>query len=194
LEAWKVSYVRDELVELLPHAKVYLVSGSSTAVWALACGVPVIDYDVYQLNHPLGGYEDGVYTVISPEQLREILREIDGHFAAAGRRQKSEKFSELAHSAKKHAAYYGVLDGRCVERIVAGISELVRRRLPMPQLQGFYDLELRETEALLKALDEMGPGHCRGGIADNHGFLLSGNGKRELGGCGHIPSVRGAEM
>jgi hypothetical protein len=194
LEAWKVSYVRDELVELLPHAKVYLVSGSSTAVWALACGVPVIDYDVYQLNHPLGSYEDGVYRVISAQQLQEILREIDGHFAPVGQRHKSEKFSELAHSAKKHAAYYGVLDGRCVERILAGISELVRRRLPMPQLQSFYDLELRETKELLKALDEMGSVQRRGGRADNYGFLLSGNGKGELVGCRHVPSVCGGEM
>lgn len=149
LKKWAIPSVRGRLWEILPHAKVYITSMSSTIAWALACGIPVINYDAYGLDYKFGTEEHGVYNVKAPEVFGEILREIDDHFASTLRSGMSAKLVRLTKQARRHAEYYGRLDGRCLERILAGIYGLVRQRLPTPRSMKFWDWEMCECEQLL---------------------------------------------
>lgn len=93
---------------LIPLADLYLASVSSTIKWALACGVPVIDYDVYGY-----GYEDylDLSQVASPddgEAFRDaLLRWADPE----SRRQWSQQ-------AAAGAAHWGTIDGNSMARCI----------------------------------------------------------------------------
>ena len=71
----------DDTASLVPLCDLYLASVSATIRWAIACGKPVINYDVYQY-----GYEDycgvkGVQLVNLRSEFREALCGITGNAA-----------------------------------------------------------------------------------------------------------------
>lgn len=152
LKSLNVTYVLGKLAEVLPHARLYLCSASSTISWALACGIPVINFDVYQLHHQVGEPIHGVHTIQTVEELIRWLEIIDFHFAPGSSAVPNQKLSDLEHCARKHAAYYGQVDGRCTERILAGIYELMRRRMPVCVNRQLDVRELRECSELLRSL------------------------------------------
>jgi hypothetical protein len=95
-----VSY--DDTALLVPLCDLYVAAVSATIRWAVACGKPVINYDVYQY-----GYEDyrgvrGVQLVNLRTEFREALCGIAGN---AARR------AELAAFQRADAARWGCLDG-----------------------------------------------------------------------------------
>ncbi|MDW8222613.1 MAG: hypothetical protein RMJ82_06665 [Gemmatales bacterium] len=158
LEAWRVPFIREGLTEVLPSAQIYLASTSSTIAWALACGIPVINFDVYQLNYQIAESEHGVHTIQTLEELREVLEEIDHPRSRQNHTPRSDYLSKLREKARRHASYYGQLDGRCLERTIAGIYELIRRRLPAPSVGVSSNEEARELDHVLQTIKGMSPG------------------------------------
>jgi hypothetical protein len=47
LEKFGIAIAPDDMVDLVPLADVFVASVSSTIRWAVACGIPCINYDVY---------------------------------------------------------------------------------------------------------------------------------------------------
>jgi len=68
----KISF--EDTAALIPFCDVYIASASATIRWAIACGKPVINYDVYQY-----GYDDyaNVEGVLLVNTCREFLKMLD---------------------------------------------------------------------------------------------------------------------
>jgi hypothetical protein len=147
-------FVRGQLTEILPRASVYIASMSSTIAWALACGVPVINYDVYCLNYRFFRQEHGCLTVQSHLEFEQLLAEIDVYFAGRAKPGESSRIARLEKNARRHAEYYGRLDGLSIERIVAGIWELSRRKVPVPMARNYWQGEIRDCTILRQWLQE----------------------------------------
>ena len=63
-------------IELVPLAYLYIASASATIRWAVAAGVPVVNYDVYRLDY--GDYEslEAVRLVRSKDEFNATLRSL----------------------------------------------------------------------------------------------------------------------
>lgn len=109
--------VEESLAELLPLADIYVASISATIQWAIACSIPVINYDVY--NYSYTDYQglDGVITIKSHSAYIDALtRMID------------EPSFLAARSADQSlvAASWGLLDGQATERICDLLHDLAQ--------------------------------------------------------------------
>jgi hypothetical protein len=101
--------------ELVPLCDLYVACVSSTIRWAIACGIPVINYDVYRYR-----YTDymGVDAVKAVEEQSEFLEELqkltndDAYYAQVAARQRAIR------------ERWGTLDGKSGERIVALFEHL----------------------------------------------------------------------
>ncbi len=96
------------VAELLPLADGYVGCVSSTIKWALACAMPVVDFDCYGYNYP--DYLD-LPQVFSPRSPEEYGRALDALAADA-------VWNEAAEAARADACRWGELDGAAVERII----------------------------------------------------------------------------
>lgn len=100
----------EDTAALVPLCDLYLGSVTATIRWAIACGKPVLNYDVYQY-----GYEDyrgveGVLLVNTREQFRTTLAAFTG---------KSDLLERMADVQRRDSARWGLLDGKSGTRVVA---------------------------------------------------------------------------
>ncbi|QQR36221.1 hypothetical protein JI749_00825 [Devosia oryziradicis] len=109
MEAAGAHVERTSVAELLPLADLYLASVSSTIKWALALGIPVIDFDCYRYGY--GDYRDlqQVLSVSSMAELQEAL----ALWQDPGARER------LTVAARDGASLWGIIDGSAMERLVA---------------------------------------------------------------------------
>jgi hypothetical protein len=103
--------------ELIPLCDVFVASISSTIRWAIACGKPVINYDVYRYRYTDFVGIEGVLTFEEQDEFISILRRITSDATYA---------TEIRRKQAAIAPLWGRLDGKSGQRMV----ELVRRLLP----------------------------------------------------------------
>jgi hypothetical protein len=102
---------------LVPLCELFVASISSTIRWAIACGKPVVNYDVYRYRYTDFVGIEGVLTFEEQDDFVLALRRLTTDPAFA------------AEICRKHAAVaplWGRLDGQSGQRMV----DLVRRLLP----------------------------------------------------------------
>jgi hypothetical protein len=119
LEKWGVKVAPHDTIDLVPLADIYVASISSTLRWAIACGTPSINYDVYHYRY--GDFSDAsgiVHVEKKPEFAREVARMVEdrAHWEELHRRQMSD------------ARRWAALDGKSTERLVGLFDELYARR------------------------------------------------------------------
>jgi hypothetical protein len=108
------------LVDSLPVADLFICSVSSTAKWARALGIPVVNYNVYQFRYlpdERYAYLDGltgVHTVATTTDYLELLDRLD----------EPATFAAEARAARSDAADYGTLDGHALDRILDVLARL----------------------------------------------------------------------
>jgi hypothetical protein len=115
IESDRVRIGRQSTSSLVPLADLYVASVSSTIRWAIACGIPVVNYDVYRYRYRDYVDVDGVLNTEDKAQFRDWLAR-DAVF-----------FDEIRARQAKNAPRWGTLDGKSHERILALISEHVRK-------------------------------------------------------------------
>lgn len=94
--------------ELLPLADLFVASVSSTIKWALACGIPTIDYDVYGYRYSLYDGVAQVQTASTYEQFLDALRRwMDPSQRASWRTE-----------AVNGKDSWGTVDGRAMDRVI----------------------------------------------------------------------------
>jgi hypothetical protein len=103
----------DPTLNLIPLAYIYVASVSATIRWAIAAGVPVVNYDIYRYHYDDYRTANAVKTVDSEtdfkRELNRLLTEPSYH-ATQSKIQLSE------------APYWGVMDGKVAHRFFKLIS------------------------------------------------------------------------
>lgn len=102
--------------ELIPLCDCYVACISATIQWAIACGKPVINYDVYRYRYTDYMGLKGVLTIEEQDQFLDGLRRMatDDDFR-----------NEIAVFQQAEAARWGNLDGKAGERITALFRRLI---------------------------------------------------------------------
>lgn len=104
--------------ELVPLCDLYVASVSSTIRWAIACGKPVINYDVYRYRYTDFINVDGVLITEELDEFRASIRRLTGH---------RDELEVVRQRQLQAATYWGFLDGRCCERIFDVLAKAVER-------------------------------------------------------------------
>jgi hypothetical protein len=108
--------------ELMPLCDIYVASVSSTIRWAIACGRPVVNYDVYRYRYTDFTKVEGVLACEEQQEFLALLARLVSDRAFA---------EEVCRKQAAVAERWGRLDGRSGQRMV----ELVRRLLPAEQAE-----------------------------------------------------------
>jgi hypothetical protein len=106
-------------VELIPLCDLFVASISATIQWAIACGTPVINYDVYRYCYT--DY-DGARGVIRMEERSDFLD------ALRLLTTDPVTLERTASAQRKEAGRWGRLDGRAMERLGAFLNATIVSR------------------------------------------------------------------
>jgi hypothetical protein len=119
IEQWGVRISQRDTATLVPLCDVYVASVSATIRWAIACGKPVLNYDVYRLR--LTDYADapGVIRVEDRDAFAETLLRLASDEAF---------FAEVQARQQADAARWGQLDGHAGARILECVDRVIGSR------------------------------------------------------------------
>jgi hypothetical protein len=106
----------DDTASLIPLCDLYVAAISATIRWAIACGRPVVDYDVYQYR--FNDYE-GVPGNVTVGDLNSFNREL-GELA-----RRPERLAALTAAQSAVAPDWGCLDGKSGSRMQALVDRLL---------------------------------------------------------------------
>jgi hypothetical protein len=101
--------------DMVPACDIYVASISSTIRWAIACGKPVVNYDVYRYRYTDFLNVPGVLAMEEQQEFRSTLTRLvldDGYRRGIAQRQASV------------ASQWGLLDGRVGDRMLALVERL----------------------------------------------------------------------
>lgn len=109
LERFGVTIADESTASLIPLCDLYVASISATIQWAIACGKPIINYDIYRFRYP--DYL-GVEGIVATEEKDVFLSAVqrvtsDSHY-----------HRELAVLQQRRASEWGALDGHAGTRLL----------------------------------------------------------------------------
>lgn len=105
------------IISLIPKHDVYISYFSSTIRWALACGKPVVNYDAYRLGLDVYASAPGFFNASTVDQFK---RQINFLVSSA------DDFAAVASRQVAAAPRWGMVDGKCMPRILAEIDRVAR--------------------------------------------------------------------
>lgn len=112
--------VEEDTSQLLPLSDLLVSYNSNINGWALACGVPILDYDVFHLRReqvtPLYSTSPGVVTVYDKDACLIELARITTDEA---------HYQQLLAAQQAEAPCWGSLDGRTAQRFLDVIASLL---------------------------------------------------------------------
>jgi len=109
----RVTVSDERIIDLIPLCDIFVASISATIQWAIACGKPVINYDVYRFRYT--DYEEvrGVVYVDNMSEYVEVITRITNN---------TKYYENICKIQKIYSNYWGVLDGKSGERIADAIN------------------------------------------------------------------------
>lgn len=124
IEEWGVRISQRDTATLIPLCDLYVASVSATIRWAIACGKPVVNFDVYRLKWT--DYDDA---------LGVIRLEDKAAFAATLLRLASDAayFEDVRSRQQADAPRWAHLDGRAAERLLQLMASVIEQA-PRPSL------------------------------------------------------------
>lgn len=112
---------------LVPLADLFVAFASATIRWAIACGIPTVNYDVFHYGYGDFASTTGVAGVTGSGEFTECVR---------GLTPGSGPWSSLAAAARADSARWSVMDGKGVARIEQEIQQARIRRAAMKEQHG----------------------------------------------------------
>lgn len=119
IEEWGVRISQRDTAALVPLCDLFVASVSATIRWAIACGKPVLNYDVYRLRWTDFADAPGVLRVEDQASFVAILHKLTTDAAF---------FESVRARQEADAPRWGQLDGRAGERILRCFDGLVNQR------------------------------------------------------------------
>lgn len=116
LSNYPVIVVNTDIVELIPLASLFIASCSATIRMAITCGVPVVNYDVYQYHYDDYLGIDGVLNVFNRAEYSNTLNQLvnDGDY-----------FNKITTLQRQTSANWGQLDGKNGKRLLHEVDLLL---------------------------------------------------------------------
>jgi hypothetical protein len=108
----------EETLALVPYCDVFVASVSATIRWAIACGIPVVNYDVYRFRYRDYSDVPGTLTVETRKEFEATLSRLT---------LDRDYLANVAGQQRAVANYWGLVDGRGFERIRALLYESAQR-------------------------------------------------------------------
>lgn len=104
-----------DTAELIPLADIFIAAASATIRWAIACGIPVINYDLFKYRYADYNGEQGVVPVYEPEEFEAALNRmiVDTAYYDDIRAKQQAAMHEWGHT-----------DGQSANRIIDLCEEL----------------------------------------------------------------------
>lgn len=106
------------MVDLLPLADLYLASSSATIRWALACGIPVVNIDIFRYSYDDFIAASGVVHVHDVATLADLL----------SRLARDPELQRITEQSKNEAPRWGMMDGGFDVRLTGLVRSLVASR------------------------------------------------------------------
>ena len=116
IEAANVRIAARRTSELVPLCDLYVASVSSTIRWAIACGKPVINYDVYRYRYTDFVNLEGVLVIEEQDEFRDTVKRLTSE---------PGELARLRECQKAAAPRWGFLDGHCSDRILQLLERTV---------------------------------------------------------------------
>lgn len=121
LENFGLKVTTADTASLVPLCDLYLASVSATIRWAIACGKPVINYDVYRMNYKDYAGVGGVLTKDNRDSYLSALQKMTGD---------QDFFAEIQKLQIESSQSWGKLDGRSSERIIQLFDTMIANSSP----------------------------------------------------------------
>lgn len=104
------------IAELIPLSKIFVASCSATIRLAIACGIPVINYDVYHYRYT--DYEEakGVLMMTDQKLFMQYFKALTENMAY---------FEKIKSEQQSIMRSWGLLDGQCAVRMLSLIDEMI---------------------------------------------------------------------
>lgn len=119
MEKYNLKITQLDTASLVPLCDLYVASVSATIRWAIACGIPVINYDVYQYHYRDYVNVEGVITITDKESFESALREITSE---------SDFYNNMVSHQKECMSDWGYLDGKSGERMLDLFKEIISKQ------------------------------------------------------------------
>lgn len=132
-----------DMMHIVPLARVFVAFASATLRWAIAMGVPAINYDIFRYGYTEFDSAGGVLRV-------DDMASFDGQLDRLC--NDAPFFAEISERQESARAYWSMSDGRSVARIRALVEEMIRRRDPDGQAKP-EGRSLRALHLVLRSSD-----------------------------------------
>ncbi len=116
IEQWGGKITKESTQKVIPLCDIFVASISSTIQWAIACGKPAINYDVYKYRYD--DYKDagGVISMETREAFLDALRRLT---------EDPQFYSEMMRRQAMAASRWGQVDGLGGDRLLNLFDRLV---------------------------------------------------------------------
>jgi len=94
-----------------------VASVSATIRWAIACGIPVVNYDVYRMNYEDYNEVGGVVTVDDRMSFLSAMRRLTTD---------TDYYETVADLQRRSMDQWGKLDGRSGERMLKLFDSIIQ--------------------------------------------------------------------
>jgi hypothetical protein len=119
IEQWGVKICQRDTAQLIPLCDLYVASISATIRWAILCGKPVVNYDVYRLRFNDYITAEGVITIEEKEDFIRLLNRfvVDNEF-----------YLKMREKQIASRDPWGTLNGKAAESILRVIDNLILQK------------------------------------------------------------------
>jgi hypothetical protein len=114
-EKYGIKHIQEDTLNLIAISDLYVASVSSTIRWALALGIPTINFDVYNYNYGDFDSSKNYFVVHRLEEFKIIFQSLYGKMM--------KSLGETRHPLQSH---FASLDGKSSHRVLQLFSQLLK--------------------------------------------------------------------